>query len=130
MRQQSPGGLSEDDKDARTPIMAPARGAFPTEDLSRPKVKKMSDTDDRQEQAKLAQLIVSTLSLNLRPSDIDVDAPLFGEGLGLDSIDILEISLAVSQTYGVKLRSDDERNVSIFSSLRALNTHIQQHRVR
>lgn len=90
----------------------------------------MSDTDDRQEQLKLAQLIVTTLSLDLQPSDIDADAPLFGEGLGLDSIDILEISLAVSQTYGVKLRSDDERIVSIFSSLRALNTHIQQHRAR
>jgi len=59
---------------------------------------------------------------------IDPDAPLFGEGLGLDSIDMLEIALAVSQTYGVKLRSDDDNNQQIFASLASLNRHIQQHR--
>ena len=90
----------------------------------------MSDDHDRQEELRLAQLIVTTLSLDLQPSDIEADAPLYGEGLGLDSIDILEISLAVSQTYGVKLRADDERIVAIFGSLRALNSHIQQHRAR
>ncbi|WP_434621731.1 phosphopantetheine-binding protein [Azospirillum sp. B2RO_4] len=74
----------------------------------------------------LATLIVNTLTLEADPEDIDPDAPLYGEGLGLDSIDILEVALAVSKTYGVKLRADDENNTKIFSSLRTLNTHIQQ----
>ncbi|SMF18791.1 acyl carrier protein [Azospirillum oryzae] len=74
----------------------------------------------------LATLIVNTLTLEADPEDIDPDAPLYGEGLGLDSIDILEVALAVSKTYGVKLRADDENNTKIFSSLRTLNGHIQQ----
>jgi len=76
----------------------------------------------------LAQLIVETLNLDVTPAAIDVEAPLFGEGLGLDSIDMLEIALAVSQTYGVKLRSDDKNTRQIFSSLASLNSYIQQHR--
>ncbi|XHO78019.1 phosphopantetheine-binding protein [Azospirillum sp. A29] len=74
----------------------------------------------------LATLIVNTLTLEADPENIDPDAPLYGEGLGLDSIDILEVALAVSKTYGVKLRADDENNTKIFSSLRTLNSHIQQ----
>lgn len=74
----------------------------------------------------LATLIVNTLTLEADPEDIDPDAPLYGEGLGLDSIDILEVALAVSKTYGVKLRADDENNTRIFASLRTLNSHIQQ----
>ncbi len=74
----------------------------------------------------LATLIVNTLTLEADPEDIDPDAPLYGEGLGLDSIDILEVALAVSKAYGVKLRADDENNTRIFSSLRTLNSHIQQ----
>lgn len=74
----------------------------------------------------LAQLIVTSLNLEIRANEIDAEAPLYGEGLGLDSIDILEIALAVSKAYGVKLRSDDENNRKIFSSLRSLNQHIQQ----
>lgn len=74
----------------------------------------------------LATLIVNTLTLEAAPEDIDPEAPLYGEGLGLDSIDILEVALAVSKTYGVKLRADDENNTKIFSSLRTLNSHIQQ----
>ena len=61
-------------------------------------------------------------------ASIDAQAPLFGEGLGLDSIDMLEIALAVSQTYGVKLRADDSENDRIFRSLASLSLHIQQHR--
>ena len=76
----------------------------------------------------LAELIVTTLNLETRPADIDPDAPLYGAGLGLDSIDILEIALAVSKTYGIRLRSDDGNNQKIFSSLRSLNQHIQQFR--
>lgn len=76
----------------------------------------------------LAQLIVETLNLDVAASAIDPRAPLFGEGLGLDSIDMLEIALAVSQTYGVKLRADDSENHRIFGSLISLNEHIQQQR--
>jgi acyl carrier protein len=76
----------------------------------------------------LAQLIVETLNLDMTADSIDPGAPLFGEGLGLDSIDMLEIALAVSQTYGVKLRADDSDNEQIFRSLASLDQYIQQHR--
>lgn len=80
------------------------------------------------EEKDLAQLIVSALNLEMTADEIDPEAPLYGDGLGLDSIDILELSLAVSKTYGVQLKSDDADNGKIFSSLRSLNQHIQQHR--
>lgn len=78
------------------------------------------------EELELARLIVSALNLEVQAEDIDPEAPLYGEGLGLDSIDILELALAVSRAYGIKLRSDDENNRKIFSSLRSLNRHIRQ----
>jgi acyl carrier protein len=78
----------------------------------------------------LAQLIVNALNLEgVAPADIDPQAPLFKTGLGLDSIDALELALEISKRYGLQLRSDDENNVRIFSSLRALSEHIAQHRV-
>jgi acyl carrier protein len=80
------------------------------------------------EELELARLIVSALNLEVQAEDIDPEAPLYGEGLGLDSIDILELALAVSRAYGIKLRSDDENNRKIFSSLRSLNRHIRQRR--
>ncbi len=79
-------------------------------------------------EAEFASLIVSTLNLDMTAADIDPEAPLYGEGLGLDSIDMLEISLVVAQRYGVKLRADDENNQSIFKSLRSLSAHIQANR--
>ena len=82
-------------------------------------------SDDERE---LAEVIVSALNLETPAADIDPQAPLYGEGLGLDSIDILEIALAVSKRYGVQIRSDDNDNVRIFSSLRSLNEHVQQQR--
>ena len=82
------------------------------------------------EELKLAQLIVSSLNLEMQAAEIDPSAPLYGEGMGLDSIDILEVALAISKAYGVKLRSDDDLNRKIFTSLRSLNEHIQQHRVK
>ena len=82
------------------------------------------------EELKLAQLIVSSLNLEVQAAEIDPTAPLYGEGMGLDSIDILEVALAISKAYGVKLRSDDEHNRKIFDSLRSLNQHIQQHRIK
>lgn len=82
------------------------------------------------EELEVAKLIVSALSLETSPEDIAPEEPLFGAGLGLDSIDALELALAVSKAYGVQLRSDDERNHRIFSSLRALAAHIEKHRAR
>ena len=81
-------------------------------------------------ESELAALIVQALNLEIRPDEIDPDAPLFGEGLGLDSIDMLEIALAVSKKYGFKLRSDDADNERIFASLRALTAHIEKHRTK
>jgi acyl carrier protein len=82
------------------------------------------------QEKELAQLIVTSLNLEVSADEIAPDAPLYGEGLGLDSIDILELSLAISKTYGVQLKSDDADNNKIFSSLRTLNEHIQQHRAK
>ena len=72
----------------------------------------------------VAELIVEALNLEMTPGEIAPDAPLFGEGLGLDSIDVLEIALVISKRYGFQLRSDNEDNVRIFSSLRTLASHI------
>ncbi|MGH9320226.1 MAG: phosphopantetheine-binding protein, partial [Vicinamibacteria bacterium] len=68
----------------------------------------------------LAELIVSALDLDMAPDTIEPDAPLFGEGLGLDSIDALEISLEVAKQYGIEIKAEDERNEHIFASLRSL----------
>lgn len=87
-------------------------------------------TSQSPQETQLAELIVKTLNLDTIASDIDPEAPLYGEGLGLDSIDILEIALAVSQTYGVKLRADDENNTAIFVSLRRLSQEIQTRRIQ
>jgi len=73
-------------------------------------------------------LLVESLNLEIAPEAIDPDAPLYGEGLGLDSIDILELALVVSKRYGFQLRSGDEDNLRIFSSLRSLAGHIATHR--
>ena len=74
----------------------------------------------------LAQLIVTALNLEISATEIDPGAPLYRDGLGLDSIDILEIALAISKAYGIRLRSDDDNNQKIFSSLRSLSQHIRQ----
>jgi acyl carrier protein len=79
----------------------------------------------------LAQHIISALNLDISPAEIDPIAPLYGdEGLGIDSIDVLEISLVVTKQYGVQLRSDDGNNANIFASLRSLANHIQQNRTK
>jgi acyl carrier protein len=76
----------------------------------------------------VAELIVDALNLEVAPGEIEPDAPLFGEGLGLDSIDVLEIALVISKRYGFQLRSDNEDNVRIFASLRTLAAHIAAQR--
>ena len=91
-----------------------------------------ASVDDAAEQSplehELAVLLVESLNLEVAPADIVPTAPLYGEGLGLDSIDILEVALEVSRKYGFQLRSDDERNQQIFESLRSLATHVAQNR--
>ena len=80
-------------------------------------------------ESELAELVVSSLNLeNIKAADIEPDAPLFGGDLGLDSIDALELALAVSKRYGFALRSDNADNKRIFASLRALSAHIEQQR--
>ena len=80
-------------------------------------------------EAELAELLIESLNLEgLDPTDIDPEARLFGDGLGLDSIDALELALAISKKYGFQLRSDSDENRRIFASLRALSAHIQQNK--
>ena len=78
----------------------------------------------------LAALIVSTLNLEVKADQIEPEAPLYKDGLGLDSIDILEVALAVSKKYGFQIKSDDSDNVRIFTSLRSLNQHIEANRTK
>lgn len=81
--------------------------------------------------AEIADMIIEALVLeDVTAEEIDPEAPLFGDGLGLDSIDALELSFAIAQRYGVKLRSDDERNQAIFASLEALSRHIGENRTK
>ena len=73
----------------------------------------------------LGELIASSLELEVAGADIDPDAPLYGDGLGLDSIDILEVALVISKKYGVQLRADDADNQRVFSSLRQLAARVK-----
>ena len=84
------------------------------------------DTEEDLQQG-IARLIVDSLKLEMLSKDIDPEAALFGEGLGLDSIDMLEIALAISKRYGVELRSE---NRAALASLHALTDYIAQHRIR
>jgi acyl carrier protein len=77
--------------------------------------------------AELAELVVQVLNLDMPAKDIGPDQSLV-EDLGLDSLDVLEIALTVSKKYGVKLRSDNENNKQIFSSLANLAQYINQQR--
>ncbi len=78
----------------------------------------------------IASLIVSALNLDIAAAEIDPAAPLYREGLGLDSIDILEVALVVSKRYGLKLRDDDRDNVRIFRSLASLAAHVAERRTK
>ncbi|RZL08128.1 MAG: acyl carrier protein [Rubrivivax sp.] len=75
-------------------------------------------------------LIIEALNMDLQASEVDPDAPLYGDGLGLDSIDMLEISLVISKRYGFQMRSDNEDNEKIFASPRALAAHIASQRTQ
>jgi acyl carrier protein len=79
----------------------------------------------------IAHTIVDVLNLeDVRAGEIDPEEPLFREGLGLDSIDALEIALAISMKYGFQIRSDDNDNSRIFASLRSLSQHVEENRVK
>jgi acyl carrier protein len=78
----------------------------------------------------VAALIVEALNLDVTAHDIEPDGALYGDTLGLDSIDMLEMSLSISRHYGFQLRSDGEQNQLIFASLRTLCAHIVQHRTK
>ena len=78
----------------------------------------------------IARLMVTALNLDVQAEDIDPAAPLYGEGLGLDSIDILEVALVISKRYGFKLRDDDQDNVRIFRSLDDLAAHVAERRTK
>lgn len=79
----------------------------------------------------VARTIVEALNLeDVRAEDIDPEAALFRDGLGLDSIDALEIALAISLKYGFQIRSDDDGNSKIFTSLRSLSQHVEENRVK
>lgn len=89
-----------------------------------------ANMEQRPLEGEMAELIVQSLQLEVAPESIRPEDALFNEGLGLDSIDALELSLAISRRYGVELRSDDERNGRIFASLRSLCEHVAATRSR
>jgi acyl carrier protein len=78
----------------------------------------------------VAGLIVAALRLEIGVDDFRPDTPLYGDELGLDSIDMLEIALAVSKQYGFEIRSDNVENERIFASLRDLASYVAAHRTR
>lgn len=81
-------------------------------------------------QLEIAELMVQALNLDVSAAEIQPDEPLYGSGLGLDSIDILEIALVVSKRYGLQLRADSEDNHRIFSSLSHLAEYVEKKRTR
>ena len=89
-----------------------------------------SSTADAALLLEVAALVVSSLNLEVTAAEVQADEPLYGDGLGLDSIDILEIALVISKHYGLQLRADQEDNHAIFHSLRSLSDHIAAHRTK
>lgn len=93
------------------------------QDTQKPPVSSTADL-----QREVAELMIESLNLEITATEIDPDAPLYGDGLGLDSIDVLEIALVVSKRYGLQLRADSAENQHIFKSLRSLSDHIAAQR--
>lgn len=81
-------------------------------------------------QGEIAGLFVQSLNLEVAAEDIDPQAPLYGEGLGLDSIDVLEVALVLSKRYGIHLRADDAQNQQIFRSLQTLAAYVAARRTK
>lgn len=78
----------------------------------------------------VAALIVSALNLETSADAIAPEEALYGDGLGLDSIDILEVALVISKQFGIQMKADSEDNFQIFSSLRTLTAYIGEHRTK
>lgn len=77
-------------------------------------------------ETKLKETVVSALDLeDLTPADIETDVPLFGEGLGLDSIDALELGMAVKKAFGVSFSSNPADNKQIFRSVKTLADYVE-----
>jgi len=76
----------------------------------------------------VARMIVESLNLEVEPETIDPESPLYREGLGLDSIDMLELSLVISKKYGFQIKSDDPEITTLFSSLKSLTEAIEKRR--
>lgn len=90
-----------------------------------------TDIDNTEFEKELAERMIIALNLEMRVDEFDPLLPLYGDdGLGIDSIDVLEISLMLTKQYGIQLRSDDENNAKIFASLRNLANHIKQNRTK
>lgn len=93
-------------------------------------IQKPAVSSNNELQREVAELMIECLNLEIAADQIDPDAPLYGEGLGLDSIDVLEVALVVSKRYGMQLRADSADNQHTFSSLRNLADHIAAQRTR
>jgi acyl carrier protein len=124
-----------DDARRRDDVLAPAHGSIVAHGrrikstLFKPPLPPGNTmTADKQLLQEVASLLVEALHLEVAPEAIDPNEPLYGDGLGLDSIDMLEVSLVVSRRYGVQLRADDDNNEKIFGSLASLANHIAAHR--
>jgi acyl carrier protein len=93
-------------------------------------IQKPTVSSNAELQREVAELLIECLNLEVAADQISPDAPLYGEGLGLDSIDVLEVALVVSKRFGLQLRADSADNQHIFSSLRNLSDHIAAQRTR
>jgi len=93
-------------------------------------IQKPAVSSDADLQREVAELMIECLNLEIAAAQMDPDAPLYGDGLGLDSIDVLEVALVVSKRYGLQLRADSADNQHIFNSLRSLSDYIAAQRTR
>jgi acyl carrier protein len=109
---------------------AAAQGAFTTVSADMEQHATGMIEPDLSLEREIAGLIVSSLNLEITPESIQPEDPLYGDPLGLDSIDILEIALVLSKQFGVQMKADSDDNFRIFASLRALAAYIREHRTK
>ncbi len=95
-----------------------------------PQLREPTPCADAALQREIAALFVESLNLDMTADQIDPDAPLYGEGLGLDSIDVLEMALVLSKKYGVQLRANDAEDQRLFRSLRSLADFVAARRAK
>jgi len=89
----------------------------------------MSDSKHPELESQIKKLIVDALMLDdVTPEQIETDAPLFNEGLGLDSIDALELAIALDKAFGVKIRAEDEGTRAVFRSVATLAAFVAENR--